>query len=134
MSHWELNFDMHANWKSFVGRASNKRNNRLLFAVNIVNFFAKYDTKLYKNEIKMIFISDNWAYYFLLFECHQSEIELFVWMQIVQTHPSLELKLTFRENHSVTLASKTTSCIKLRSPKNDWILNYWFFQQSMKSF
>lgn len=35
----------------------------------------------------------------------------------IKTYPSLELKLTFLENHSVAFASKTTSCIKLRSPE-----------------
>lgn len=40
-----------------------------------------------------------------------------IWMAL-KTYPSFELKLSLRENHSVTFASNTTSCIKLRSPEN----------------
>lgn len=44
-------------------------------------------------------------------------IEQFNYRKISYPFSSLGLKLTFLVNHSVTLASKTTSCMRVRSPE-----------------
>lgn len=50
-------------------------------------------------------------------------IIFFFYIDFGETYPfsSFELKLTLRENHSVTLASITNAWIRLRSPKKKMI-------------